>query len=121
MASPGPRPRLLVVDDERYNRELLLRTFARQADVTVAADRAEALAACGAAGFDVVITDQRLASGRGTELAAELRRRWPAMRIVLITGAVDDPDVTAARGAGVIDDVIGKPFAPVSLRERVLP
>jgi len=114
------RPRLLIVDDEAYNRDLLERTFVRLAQVVVAVDAPAALAACEAAAFDVVVTDQRLVGGRGTELAAQIRARWPATRIVVITGYTDDDELIAAHAAGVVDDVIGKPWAPVALRARVL-
>lgn len=40
----GPPPRILVVDDELYNRDLMVRTFARAAEVVAAADATEALA-----------------------------------------------------------------------------
>ena len=114
------RPRVLVVDDERYNRELVQRTLARYADMLVACDLAEALAACAAVTVDVLITDQRLGSGTGTELAARVRAAAPQTRIVLITGYADDAAVVAAQAAGIVDDVIGKPFAPIALRQRVL-
>ncbi len=114
------RPRVLVVDDERYNRELLQRTLARSADVLGACDLGEALAACAAVAIDVLVTDQRLGTGTGTELAARVRAAAPHVRIVLITGYTDDAAVIAAQAAGVIDDVIGKPFAPIALRQRVL-
>ena len=78
------RPRVLVVDDERYNRELVQRTLARYADVLVACDLDEALAACAAVAVDVLITDQRLGAGTGTELAARVRAAAPQTRIVLI-------------------------------------
>ena len=114
------RPRVLVVDDERYNRELVQRTLARYADVLVACDLDEALAACAAVAVDVLITDQRLGAGTGTELAARVRAAAPQTRIVLITGYVEDAEVIAAQAAGLVDDVIGKPFAPIALRQRVL-
>lgn len=124
MASPASlaRARLLVVDDEAYNRDLLERIFARQADVVSAADADEALAALTAAdgAFAAVICDQRLGRGLGTQLAAQIRARWPDLRIVIITGYAEDPDLLAARAAGTIDDVIGKPWLPPILRARVL-
>lgn len=114
------RPRVLIVDDERYNRELVQRTLSRYADVLVACDLDEALAACAAVSVDVLITDQRLGSGTGTELAARVRAAAPHIRIFLITGYTDDAAVIAAQAAGVVDEVIAKPFAPIALRQRVL-
>lgn len=114
------RRRVLVVDDERYNRELLERTLTRHADVALVDGVAAALAALAAAPFDVILTDQRLVDGTGVELAARARALAPTARIVIVTGWSDDPAVHAARAAGTIDDVLTKPFAPIVLRERVL-
>jgi DNA-binding NtrC family response regulator len=113
-------PRLLIVDDEPYNRDLLERIFARVAEVVMAGGVAEALAVCEARPFEIVVTDQRLVRGKGTELAAQVRTRWPATRIVIITGFTDDEELVAARAAGVVDDVIGKPWMPARLRKRVM-
>ena len=63
---------------------------------------------------------QRLVRGTGTELAAQLRRVSPGIRIVILTGFADDPEVVAAQDQGVVDDVIAKPCLPVTLRARVL-
>lgn len=117
------RRRVLVVDDERYNRELLERTLARHADVVLVdgvAAALAALAALAAGPFDVILTDQRLVDGTGVELATRARALAPTARIVIVTGWSDDPAVHAARAAGTIDDVLTKPFAPIVLRERVL-
>ena len=113
------RRRVLIVDDERYNRELLERTLTRHADVVLVDGVAAALAALAAGSFDVIVTDQRLVDGTGVELAARARALAPTARIVIVTGW-SDPAVHAARAAGTIDDVLTKPFAPIVLRERVL-
>lgn len=114
------RRRVLVIDDEQYNRELLVRTLGRLADVVVAADADEALAACAATGFDLIVTDQRLGATVGTDLAPRLRATLPAARIVVLTGYPDDAAVVDALRTGIVDDVIGKPFAPLALRTRLL-
>lgn len=114
------RRRVLIVDDERYNRELLERTLVRHADVVLVDGVATALTAIAAAPFDVVLTDQRLVDGTGVELAAQARALGSTARIVVITGWSDDAAVHGARAAGTIDDVLTKPFAPIVLRERVL-
>lgn len=115
------KPRLLVVDDEPYNRDLLERIFTRQAEVVTVETPAAALAALAAGSFTAVVTDQRLgAHALGTELAASIRARYPHLRIVVVTGFADAPELLAARAAGIIDDVIGKPWLPPLLRARVL-
>lgn len=114
------RPRILVVDDEPYNRQLLERTFARVAEVVVAGSVVEALAACEIAVFDTIVTDQNMVGGKGTDLAAQVRARWPETRIVVITGYDDDGELARARAAGVVDEILGKPWSPAALRARVL-
>ena len=50
-AAPAARVRLLVVDDEVYNRDLLVRTFARDCDVVAASSVADGLATSGRFAF----------------------------------------------------------------------
>ncbi|KAB2896932.1 MAG: response regulator, partial [Kofleriaceae bacterium] len=79
-----PPARILVVDDELYNRDLMVRTFARAGEVVAAADAGEATALLERWSVDVLVTDMALGrSPSGVELAREVRRRWPAVRIVV--------------------------------------
>jgi CheY-like chemotaxis protein len=113
-------PRILVVDDELYNRDLLVRTFAKSGEVVAAAGAAEATAVLERWAADVLVTDLSLGQPDGVALAREVRSRWPAMRIVVVTGFDDDPALLRARADGTVDDVVGKPWAPAALRTRVL-
>ncbi|MBZ0232855.1 MAG: response regulator [Deltaproteobacteria bacterium] len=116
-----PPARILVVDDELYNRDLMVRTFARAGEVVAAADAGEATALLERWSVDVLVTDMALGrSPSGVELAREVRRRWPAVRIVVVTGFDDEPALQQARGEGLVDDVVPKPWQPSALRERVL-
>lgn len=112
--------RLLVVDDELYNRDLMVRTFARGGEVVAAAGATEALAVLERWTADVLVTDLSLGEPDGLALARTVRERWPAMRIVVVTGFDDDPALIAARADGTVDDIVGKPWAPAALRSRVL-
>ncbi len=113
------RRRVLVVDDELYNCELVKRILRGCAEVVSAATVAEALAMAATARFDAVITDRRLVGGDGLALATELKAAHPALRIALITGWLDDPAIEAGRRAGAVEVVFGKPFVPASLREWI--
>lgn len=115
------RARILVVDDELYNRDLMVRTFARASEVVAASDAVEATAVLERWAADVLVTDMALGrSPTGVELAREVRRRWPSIRIVVVTGFDDEPALLQARTDGLVDDVVPKPWAPAALRERVL-
>lgn len=122
---PPPRHRLLVVDDEAYNVELVTRTFHRTATVLPAADRAQAEAVLAAGPIDLALIDYRLDGSRagvgasGLDLALVVRARWPGAAIAIITGFADDPALVEALTAGVIDALIAKPWAPVELRREV--
>ena len=116
-----PEPiRILVVDDELYNRDLMVRTFARVGEVVAAGNVAEAVAVLERWTADVLVTDLSLGTPDGLALARLVRERWPAMRIVVVTGFDDDPALLAARAAGTVDDVVAKPWSPAALRLRVL-
>lgn len=118
-ALPEPT-RILVVDDELYNRDLMVRTFARASEVVAAGNVAEAVAVLERWPADVLVTDLALGSPDGMVLARLVRTRWPAMRIVVVTGFDDDPALQAARADGTVDDVVPKPWSPAVLRQRVL-
>jgi CheY-like chemotaxis protein len=99
----------------------MVRTFARAGEVVAASDGAEATAVLERWSAHVLVTDMALGrSPTGVELAREVRRRWPSIRIVVVTGFDDEPALLQAQSDGLVDDVVPKPWAPVALRERVL-
>ena len=108
------RARILVVDDEPLNLDLLRRTLQREFDVAVASSAAEAVtwldAEAGAVA--VVLCDQLMPGRSGTELAAEIRERWPGVKFVLVTGVDEAEEVVAAQKAGLLDEVVAKMLGP---------
>lgn len=116
-----PPARIVVVDDELYNRDLMVRTFARAGEVVAAADAVEATAVLERWACDVLVTDMALGrSATGVELARGVRARWPRVRIVVVTGFDDEPALVRARAEGLVDDIVPKPWQPAALRQRVL-
>jgi signal transduction histidine kinase/DNA-binding response OmpR family regulator len=115
-APPPPPPdsvkgrRVLIVDDEPEVRAVLgdLLTEAGCL-VTVAADGTEALAECERQSFDLVLSDVSMPGLSGWEVASRLRRRFPDLRLGLVTGWGDRLDPAQVRAAG-IQVVIAKPF-----------
>jgi CheY-like chemotaxis protein/predicted kinase len=117
---PSPRrPTVLVVEDEMEQRLLLGEVLSEMGClVEVAPDAAVALALLEADPFDLVLSDQRMPGMTGTELAAEVTRRHPRTRVVLLTAHADHDTVDRAMGARA-RNVLTKPVSVVDL-QRVL-
>ena len=80
------RTRLLIVDDEPNQREMLCRILDRAGyETRAAADGREALEALEEDGFDLVLTDQRMPVLDGIALLDEVRSRLPGVPVVLMT------------------------------------
>jgi len=104
---PGP---VLVVDDERGVRQVLLDLLgARGLAVTAAADAAAALAAWNDTDFAVALVDYALPGASGLELARQLRAARPAAALVLMTGLDRRGELPPDAGA-VCDAVTTKPL-----------
>src|SRR5262245_55134916 len=104
--------RLLVVDDDRAMREMLVSLFKeRGLLVDDAASADAALAAAADHDFDVVVSDVRMPGLSGVELVGQLRRLRPSTPVVLMTafGSIDSA-VDAMRSGAF--DYLTKPFEP---------
>src|SRR5689334_14606001 len=114
-------PRVMVVDDEPLNLDLMRRTLQRQFDVIEAESAAAALTwLSGHEGeVQLILCDQLMPGQNGTQLAATVRERWPGIRFVLVTGVDEHDDVIAARKAGLIDEVVAKPWNAKALRSKL--
>ena len=116
-ASEAPSRRLLIVDDEPLNRDLLRRVLKREYECDEAEDADRAVSALEQRGpFDVILCDQLMPGRSGTELAAEVRGRWPQVRFLLITGYDDDPQVRQAKTDGTVRKVVTKPWTARGLQ-----
>ena len=118
---PETSARVMVVDDEPLNLDLLRRTLQRQFEIVEAASGREALAwlDANAGAVAVIVCDQLMPGITGTELAAQVRARWPTIKFVLVTGVDENVEVVAAKKAGIVDDVVGKPWLAGQLRARL--
>jgi YesN/AraC family two-component response regulator len=101
---------LLIVDDERAVRQLLIRGFDGQHyQITEASDGRSALDKLRTEEFDIVISDISMPKLDGIELLAEIKRDYPDTAVIMISGYPDeyrDKDVMKV-GA---DRYITKPF-----------
>ena len=105
--------KILVIDDDERIR-MFLRTTLERADYTVveAREGTEGLDRCRQMSIDVVITDLLMPGKEGLETVSQLRREWPSMKVIAIsgggsTGVFAYLDVAQKLGA---DRTLSKPF-----------
>jgi PAS domain S-box-containing protein len=106
----GPRVRLLVVDDNPANREVLTRLVQEVGfEVETALSGEEALEQCGQELPALVLLDLRMEGISGLETATLLRRQYGnSLRIVAVSASAYDLDRQACLEAGC-DDFVAKP------------
>ncbi|HEX8709204.1 MAG TPA: PAS domain S-box protein [Pyrinomonadaceae bacterium] len=101
---------VLVIDDEPLVRETLAEMLAALGHrATAVGGGHEALAAMARESFDLVFTDLAMPEMDGSEVAREIRRRWPATNIILVTGYGTGALIPAG-SRELFNGIIGKPF-----------
>jgi DNA-binding NtrC family response regulator len=104
----GAIPRVLIVDDERSLRDVLVRVLRRRGFEALEAPDAEtALSLLSAGAIRLVITDERMPGMSGFELAGVIARVYPRIRVLLMSGLTDP----AAAAAAPHVYVLPKPFS----------
>jgi signal transduction histidine kinase/ActR/RegA family two-component response regulator len=113
------QPRLLIVDDEDFVRDLLQDMLeGEDCDVRLAASGSEALAMFREFQFDAVCTDVGMPGMSGWELAREIRHLNQQIPIAVITGWGEAVGSNEQKAAGV-DWIIAKPFTAERIAELV--
>ncbi|AFZ58170.1 protein serine/threonine phosphatase with GAF(s) sensor(s) [Anabaena cylindrica PCC 7122] len=112
--------KLMVVDDEPDNLDLLYRTFWRNFKVYKANNAHDALAILDQVGeMAVIISDQRMPDMNGTELFSRTVERFPDTIRILLTGFTDVEDLVDAINSGQVFKYITKPWKPEQLKALV--
>jgi signal transduction histidine kinase/CheY-like chemotaxis protein len=112
-------PRLLVVDDEDFVRDLLKEMLEVEGcEVLLAESGNEALAMFRETQFDAICTDVGMPGMSGWELAREIRHLDQRIPIAVITGWGEAVGSNEQKAAGV-DWVIAKPFTTERVAELV--
>jgi CheY-like chemotaxis protein len=112
---PSASLKVLLVEDDEDNRELLAEFLRLEGHVVEAVGDAEAaLAVAACQPFDAMVADVGLPRMDGLQLARELRRRMPGLAVVAVSGYGDVPELADARGREV-DAVVVKPADPARL------
>ncbi|MBD0346511.1 MAG: response regulator [Coleofasciculus sp. Co-bin14] len=114
------KPKMLVVDDEPDNLDLLYRTFRREFNVLRAESGANALSLLANEGeVAVIISDQRMPEMKGTEFLSKTVPQFPDTVRIILTGFTDVEDLVEAINAGQVYKYITKPWDPHELRAVV--
>ncbi len=111
LPEPGAA-RLLVVDDNELNRDMLSRRLGNRGfAVEVAEDGERGLARIGQQVFDLVLLDVMMPGLSGMEVLRRVRERWPAsdLPVIMVTARDTTEDVVEALGLGA-NDYVTKPL-----------
>ncbi|MFB2980796.1 SpoIIE family protein phosphatase [Microseira sp. BLCC-F43] len=116
----GSKLKLMVVDDEPDNLDLLYRTFRRDFQVYKAESGPSALELLDREGeMAIVISDQRMPQMNGTEFLGRTVDRFPDTIRILLTGYTDVEDLVDAINSGQVFKYITKPWNPAELKAVV--
>ncbi|MGB7442051.1 MAG: response regulator [Coleofasciculaceae cyanobacterium] len=111
------KPKLLVVDDEPDNLDLLYRTFHRDYKVLRAENGPAALEVLAREGdIAVIISDQRMPLMSGTEFLSLTAAQYPDIIRIILTGYTDVEDLVEAINAGKVFKYVTKPWNAEELR-----
>jgi two-component system cell cycle sensor histidine kinase/response regulator CckA len=116
---PEAPARILLVENEPAVREYLQRCLSAAGyQVKTAGTGAEALSEAEAAHppADVIVADVHLPDAEGPDVARRLRERWPAARVVFMSGGLDALDRLAEAGAVPL---LAKPFTASELVKTI--
>jgi len=121
MTPEVPEIRVCVIDDDPGVRDLVSRVLRRASFTTIEAeDGTTGLAAVESSQANVVVTDMTMPNGGGSLVISELKRRFPSVRILAISGGDvggrNFRDVATELGA---HDCLSKPFRLADLVGKV--
>jgi len=124
MDSARSSPSILVVEDDNQFRRYLAEVLGNEGfTVRLAENGSRALAVLAEELVDVVLTDLVMPEQDGVSLIRSLRRLYPALRIIAMSGrgrtdlSMDSLNLVRLLGA---DRTLEKPFAIAELREALL-
>jgi two-component system response regulator NreC len=105
----GQRIRVLLVDDHAILRQALRRLLEQHAELEVVGDAGsgrEALAATEKLMPDVVLMDMVMPGLTGLEATRQIRKRFPKVRVLILTGYMEDEQIVGALRAGAAGYVV---------------
>ncbi|HEY9630808.1 MAG TPA: SpoIIE family protein phosphatase [Coleofasciculaceae cyanobacterium] len=116
----GKKLKLMVVDDESHNLDLLYRTFRQDFEIYKADSAANAIQILEQVGeMAIIISDQRMPKMSGTEFLGRTVDRFPDTIRILLTAYTDVEDLVGAINAGKVFKYITKPWTPAELKMTI--
>jgi DNA-binding response OmpR family regulator len=116
--------RILIIDDDPDTRALLEDTLKSASHQTItAADGKQGLEKYLASPADLVITDMFMPDQDGFQTIVELRKQFPAVSIIAMSGKASAMDILSIAQILGAAEVLQKPFTPAQLlsaADRVL-
>jgi class 3 adenylate cyclase len=120
-ARPAETGRILVVDDNASNRDLLFRRLARDGHQVIRASSGRrALEILAVEEVDLVLLDLMMPHLNGFQVLERLKadERLHAVPVIMISGLQETDSVIRCIEAGA-EDYLAKPFNPILLRARI--
>ncbi|RIL05226.1 MAG: hypothetical protein DCC71_11135 [Proteobacteria bacterium] len=110
MADGSARPRVLIVDDTRLDREIALDAVRDAAEVATATSAEQALESLRTRSADLVLTDLHLPGLTGLDLLQRVRAEHPSTDVILITAHASVDSAVQALRMGAAD-YLNKPLS----------
>src|SRR5262252_5778402 len=113
--------RILVIDDNAANRDVLARRLTREGhDAETATNGPAALELVAAYGFDLVLLDLIMPDMSGFEVLRRLKAAEHTSHVpVIVISALDEFDSAVRCIEAGAEDYLPKPFSPILLRARI--
>lgn len=110
------KPTVLFVDDDPEVPEAIGRLLRREGwKVLSAGDASSALEVLARERVDVIVSDECMPGLPGSALVTHVRRGWPDVVRILLTGHPSPPAIERAMGAGDVFRFLTKPCSAVDL------
>jgi len=109
------QPSLLIVDDEVRGLEALVRILEEDFEVRTATNAREAEQILEREWINIVLCDQRMPETTGVEFLTKVRRQWPDVIRMILSGYTDAEDIIQGVNEAGIYQYITKPWHPDSL------
>jgi DNA-binding NtrC family response regulator len=114
------KPRVLFVDDDTSITQTMRVALRKEPWELLTANSAdEAVAVMTQSPADVVISDEKMPGTNGSDLLADLRRRWPTTIRMMLTGQATIDDAMHAVNEGDVWRFFLKPTDMVDLRQSI--